>query len=188
MHSIRLTLAGFACAAAFGTPAALAEGVCAQVDALIFSGQHIVPFNTIVPPRPDDPRNDTVQSGDALLGLFSQCTLVDSFDDAFRLSSTLVCTLVENGGEPVTEASRADFLADELARFEEISICLAMKDGWSMYGDVMEGEFTAYLNEWAEVRPEDAIGAELSVLQLEETPLVNTQLRMELQTNPDAPR
>ncbi|MEQ9505729.1 MAG: hypothetical protein RLO80_05625 [Hyphomonas sp.] len=183
MHPIRLAFASFACAAALGTQAALANDLCDKVDALIISGQHIVPFNTIVPPRPDDPRNDTVQSGDALLGLFSQCTLVDSFDDAFRLSSSLTCTLIENDGEPVTEASRADFLADELARLEEISVCLAMKDGWSMYGDVMEGEFTAYLNDWAEVRPEDAIGAELSVLQLEETPLVNAQLRMELQTD-----
>lgn len=188
MHPIRYTLVSLACLAAAGQTEALADDLCPQVDALILSGQHIVPFADIAVPGPDELRNETLHSGNALLGLFTQCTLVDQLDDALRPSSTLTCSLVENEGEPVTEASRAGFITGALARLEDISVCLALKDGWATYGDVMEGEFSAYLNDWAEIRPEDAISAELTKSQQGDLPLDPIRLSMTLQTGRDDER
>jgi hypothetical protein len=187
MHPIRFTLASLACVAGLGAPAALADELCDKVDALILSGQQDVSFADVSEPRPNALRNDEIRSGDALLGLFTKCTLVDEVDNAGRNNSTLTCSVTENNGEPVTEASRAGFIANELGHFEDISVCIAAKDGWFMYGDVSEGKFESNLNDWAETRPEDGINAELSVLQIEDTPLVNAQLVMQLWTNPRDP-
>jgi len=188
MNPIRRALTGFACTLALGAPAASADDLCPKVDALVLSGQQDESFADVVAPRAVVPRNEAIRSGDALLGLFTLCTLVDEVDEGGRSTSTLTCSLTENEGEPVTQASRASFIANELTRLEDISVCLALKDGWFIYGDVREGKFYSNLNGWAEVRPEDGIAAELSVLQLEDTPLVNAQLLMQLKTNPRDPR
>ncbi len=183
MHPIRAAFVSLVCAAAFGAPAAMADDLCAKFDALVLSGQQDASFADVSEPRPNELRNDTVSSGDALLGLFTQCTLVDDVRENGRGNSTLTCSLVENDGAPVTEASRASFIANEVTRLEDISVCLALKDGWFIAGDVREGKFYSNLNDWAETRPEDGIAAELTVLQLEETPMVNAQLVMELKTS-----
>ena len=185
MHPIRLFLASLACTAALGAPAALADDLCDKVDALILSGQQDVSFADVFKPRPNELRNDNVYSGDALLGLFTKCTVIDQIDKVGRGNTTLSCVLEEAEGETVTEESRKAYVANEFARFQAISACIAAKEGWGSYGKLAEGRpFNAFLETEAQTRLEDAISAELGIVQMGVAPLYRVELMMNLRTTP----
>lgn len=184
MRPLRLVFASLAAAAAPGAPAASADELCDAVDALILSGQQDVSWEDLFKPRPNELRNDNVYPASPLLGLFTKCTLVDEVDGVDRSNTTLTCTLLESDGTMVTEDSRAAFVANEFARFQAIGACIAAKDGWGSYGNVLQGNFNAFLKTEAQTRLEDAISAELGGLQLGAPPLYRVQLRMQLRTTP----
>lgn len=184
MPPLRLALVSLVSVAALGAPAASADELCDAVDALILSGQQDVSWEAVFKPRPGELRNDNVYSGNALLGLFTKCTVVDEVDDVERSNTTLTCILTENDGTMVTEDSRTAFVANEFARFQAIGACIAAKDGWESYGNVLQGNFNAFLKTEAQTRLEDAISAELGGLQLGAPPLYRVQLRMQLRTTP----
>lgn len=185
MHPIRLAFASFACAAALGTPAALADDLCDKVDALILSGQQDVSFADVFKPRPNELRNDNVYSGDALLGLFTKCTVIDQIDDVGRGNTTLSCSLTEAEDGVVTEESRKAFVDNEFARFQAITTCIEAKEGWGSYGNLATGgRFNAFLETEAQTRLEDAISANLGIVQMGVAPLFRVHLMMNLRTTP----
>jgi hypothetical protein len=185
MHPIRLALTSLAFTAALGIPTASADALCDKVDALILSGQQDVSFADVFKPRPNELRNDNVYSGDALLGLFTKCTVTDQIDKVGRGNTTLSCALTEGETGMVTEESRKAFVANEFARFQAISACIAAKEGWGSYGNLAEGRpFNAFLQTEAQTRLEDAISAELGIVQMGVPPLYRVHLMMNLRTTP----
>jgi hypothetical protein len=185
MHPIRFTLASLACVAGLGAPAALADDLCDKVDALILSGQQDVSFADVFKPRPNELRNDNVYSGDALLGLFTKCTVIDEIDKVGRGNTVLSCSVTEAEDGVVTEESRKAFVANEFVRHQAISACIAAKEGWGSYGDLATGgSFNAFLETEAQTRLEDAISAELGVVPMGSAPLYRVMLMMNLRTTP----
>ncbi|MEQ9505728.1 MAG: hypothetical protein RLO80_05620 [Hyphomonas sp.] len=185
MHPIRLFLASLAFTAVLAAPAALADDLCDKVDALILSGQQDVSFADVFQPRPNELRNDNVYSGDALLGLFSKCTVIDEIDKVGRGSTVLSCSVTEAEDGVVTEESRKAFVANEFVRHQAISACIAAKEGWGSYGDLATGgSFNAFLETEAQTRLEDAISAELGVVPMGSAPLYRVMLMMNLRTTP----
>jgi hypothetical protein len=184
MSTIRSPLAGLACLLVLAAPAAANEALCDSVDALIVSGQQDVSWEDLFMPRNGKLRNDNIYPAKPLLGLFSKCTVQDKVDDAGRTSSVLTCGMNESDVGPITQESRAAFGQNEFARFHDISSCLAAREHWSSYGHVGNGNFRAFLKAEGKTRPEDAIGADMSVMQYGEPPLYNAHLQFTLTTEP----
>ncbi len=185
MHPIPLALASLACAALLGAPAAQADELCDAVDKLILSGQQDVSFADVFKPRPNELRNDNVYQGYALLGLFTKCTVIDQVDNVGRGNTTLSCALTEAETSMVTEESRKAFVANEFARFQAITACIAAKEGWGSYGNLAAGgSFNAFLETEAQTRLEDAISADLGIVQMGVAPLYRVHLMMNIRTTP----
>ena len=184
MSPIRFALSSLACAAVLIGSSASAEDLCAKVDALILSGQQDVSFADVFKPRPGELRNDNVYTGEALLGLFTKCTVQDMIDDVGRGNTTLNCTLDESENARVTEASRITFVANEFARFQQIAACIKAKEGWVSYGALEQGKFNAFIETEAQTRLEDAISAEMLIMQFGVPPLYSVTLLMNLRTTP----
>lgn len=184
MLAIRYPLAGLTCLLAFAAPAFAEGALCDSVDALIVSGQQDVSWKDLFEPSNGALRNDNIYPAEPLLGLFSKCSIEDKVDATGRTSSVLTCGMNESDVGPITQESRAAFGQNEFARFHEISNCLAAKDHWSSYGHVGNGNFRAFLKAEGRKRPEDAIGADMSVMQYGEPPLYNAYLQFTLTTEP----
>ena len=184
MHPIRLALASLACAAALGAPIARADDLCDSVEKLILSAQQDVSFADVFKPRPNEQRRDNVYQGYAMLDLFTKCTVTDQIDDVERGNAILSCSIVEADGGIVTEESRKAFVANEFARFQGIAACIGAKDGWTSYGEVTSGSFNAFVPTEAQTRLEDAMSAELGMIQVGVERLYRVQLVMTLRTTP----
>lgn len=185
MHLIHLALAGLAWAALLGAPTAQADELCDAVDQLILSGQQDVSFADVFKPRPNELRNDNVYQGYALLGLFKKCTVIDQIDKVGRGNTTLSCALTEAEIGMVTEESRKAFVANEFVRFQAIAACIADKEGWGSYGNLASGgSFNAFFKTEAQTRLEDAISAELGIVQMGVAPLYRVHLMMTIRTTP----
>jgi hypothetical protein len=184
MRPLRLALAGLAATSALNAPAASADELCDAVDALILSGQQDVSWEDLFKPRPNELRNDNVYPASPLLGLFTVCNVKDDVDAVERSNTVLYCYADETDGTTVTEASRAEFIANEFARFQAISACIAAKPGWGSYGNAAEGRFNAFLESEAQTRLEDAMSAEMAAVQLGIPPLYRVRLSLQLRTTP----
>ena len=185
MLSIRNTFASLAAACLIALPAAADDALCQEVDALVLSGQQKVSWEDLFKPRPNELRNDNIYPTEPLLGLFRKCTIIDTVDNVGRPSTTLSCTLTEaEAPNVVTQESRAAFMANEFTRFHAISECLSAKENWSSYGHVGQGNFNAFLKKEGETKIEDAISAQMTVMQFGGPPLYNASLTFNLVTAP----
>ncbi len=172
-------------------PSAKAENTCDAVESLIVDGQGDVPFASLAEKTDGQLRDRYLTFKDApLLGIFRQCRLQDSLDDIDRPVSTLTCDMEENHGmSRVTQESREEFMAGELATFQALPVCIQNIEGWSGYGNMMSfGGYSVFNKVEATGDPWDKMNGSFKFSTHGSAPLYVGQLTMVLNTVPRDPR